>query len=159
MNESTTDVNGPPGKAELTAGLSERVAEVVKSSGLTLRDFARQAGIAASALAQYLPNDRGGRVSKPTLEAVTRIARAGFVSVEWLATGNDPQPLDAATLREAIFALETILSETKRKMSASHKAELIVELYLWFREEGKARRGTERRAKVLSLVKAFVARG
>lgn len=61
---------------------SERLKSIVPAgSG---RDFAKRAGIGYSTVHNYLQG-----VSSPTLENLVSLARAGNVSVEWLATGEE----------------------------------------------------------------------
>ncbi|UCQ36767.1 XRE family transcriptional regulator [Edwardsiella piscicida] len=61
---------------------SERLKTIVPSgSG---RDFAKKAGIGYSTVHNYLQ-----AVSSPTLENLVLLAKAGGVSVEWLATGKE----------------------------------------------------------------------
>lgn len=68
-------------KKESTKQFSERLKTLVPSgSG---RDFAKRAGIGYSTVHNYLQG-----ISSPTLENLVLLARAGNVSVEWLATGK-----------------------------------------------------------------------
>lgn len=61
---------------------SERLKSIVPSgSG---REFAKRAGIGYSTVHNYLQ-----AVSSPTLENLVLLAKAGGVSVEWLATGKE----------------------------------------------------------------------
>lgn len=61
---------------------SERLKSIVPSgSG---RDFAKKAGVGYSTVHNYLQ-----AVSSPTLENLVLLAKAGGVSVEWLATGKE----------------------------------------------------------------------
>lgn len=69
------------GKKESVEQFSERLKSIVPSgSG---RDFAKKAGIGYSTVHNYLQ-----AVSSPTLENLVLLAKAGGVSVEWLATGK-----------------------------------------------------------------------
>ncbi|MFE8726422.1 XRE family transcriptional regulator [Aeromonas hydrophila] len=68
-------------KKESVLQFSERLKSIVPAgSG---RDFAKRAGIGYSTVHNYLQG-----VSSPTLENLVSLARAGNVSVEWLATGE-----------------------------------------------------------------------
>lgn len=68
-------------KKESTKQFSDRLKTLVPSgSG---RDFAKRAGIGYSTVHNYLQ-----AISSPTLENLVLLARAGNVSVEWLATGK-----------------------------------------------------------------------
>ncbi|WP_417633748.1 XRE family transcriptional regulator [Citrobacter sp. FR21RM1OL9030] len=70
------------GKKESVEQFSERLKSIVPSgSG---RDFAKKAGIGYSTVHNYLQ-----AVSSPTLENLVLLAKAGGVSVEWLATGKE----------------------------------------------------------------------
>ncbi|WP_456310298.1 XRE family transcriptional regulator [Serratia proteamaculans] len=70
------------GKKESVERFSERLKSIVPSgSG---RDFAKRAGIGYSTVHNYLQ-----AVSSPTLENLVLLAKAGDVSVEWLATGKE----------------------------------------------------------------------
>lgn len=69
-------------KKESVLLFSERLKSIVPAgSG---RDFAKRAGIGYSTVHNYLQG-----VSSPTLENLVSLARAGNVSVEWLATGEE----------------------------------------------------------------------
>ncbi|OAT18679.1 Cro/C1 family helix-turn-helix protein [Buttiauxella gaviniae ATCC 51604] len=70
------------GKKESILQFSERLKSIVPSgSG---REFAKRAGIGYSTFHNYLQ-----AVSSPTLENLVLLAKAGNVSVEWLATGKE----------------------------------------------------------------------
>lgn len=69
-------------KKESILQFSERLKSIVPAgSG---RDFAKRAGIGYSTVHNYLQG-----VSSPTLENLVLLAKAGNVSVEWLATGEE----------------------------------------------------------------------
>ncbi|WP_081304860.1 XRE family transcriptional regulator [Aeromonas hydrophila] len=69
-------------KKESILQFSERLKSIVPAgSG---REFAKRAGIGYSTVHNYLQG-----VSSPTLENLVSLARAGDVSVEWLATGEE----------------------------------------------------------------------
>ncbi|QHQ21123.1 helix-turn-helix domain-containing protein [Pectobacterium brasiliense] len=69
-------------KKESIVQFSKRLKSIVPSgSG---RDFAKKAGIGYSTVHNYLQ-----AVSSPTLENLVLLAKAGGVSVEWLATGKE----------------------------------------------------------------------
>lgn len=70
------------GKKESVEQFSERLKSIVPSG--TGRDFAKRAGIGYSTVHNYLQ-----AVSSPTLENLVLLAKAGDVSVEWLATGKE----------------------------------------------------------------------
>ncbi|WAT08860.1 LexA family transcriptional regulator [Rouxiella badensis] len=69
-------------KKESIVQFSNRLKSIVHSgSG---RDFAKKAGIGYSTFHNYLQ-----AISSPTLENLVLLAKAGGVSVEWLATGKE----------------------------------------------------------------------
>ncbi|MCF7716479.1 LexA family transcriptional regulator [Aeromonas jandaei] len=81
-------------KKESVLLFSERLKSIVPAgSG---RDFAKRAGIGYSTVHNYLQG-----VSSPTLENLVSLARAGNVSVEWLATGEEFKGATMAVAQEA----------------------------------------------------------
>ncbi|WNY88892.1 LexA family transcriptional regulator [Leclercia adecarboxylata] len=62
---------------------SERLKHVITALGTTGREFATRAGIGYSTVHNYLH-----AASSPTLDNLVLLAKAGNVSVEWLATGQ-----------------------------------------------------------------------
>jgi len=62
---------------------SERLKHVVAALGTTGREFAARAGIGYSTVHNYLHGK-----SNPTLDNLVLLAKAGNVSIEWLATGQ-----------------------------------------------------------------------
>lgn len=62
---------------------SERLKHIITAVGTSGREFAARAGIGYSTLHNYLH-----AVSSPTLDNLVLLAKAGNVSVEWLATGQ-----------------------------------------------------------------------
>lgn len=62
---------------------SERLKQVITSLEMTGREFAARAGIGYSTVHNYLH-----AASSPTLDNLVLLAKAGNVSVEWLATGQ-----------------------------------------------------------------------
>src|SRR5215475_10359024 len=85
-NATVTSVNRGN---SLTSGVSLRIAELIRDSG-GLRALARKATLPPSALSQYLPRERG-RVSKPSMETLAKIARAAGVRLDWLLLGAGPR--------------------------------------------------------------------
>ncbi|MBU9818931.1 LexA family transcriptional regulator [Rahnella sp. BCC 1045] len=80
-------------KKESIVQFSERLKSIVPSgSG---RDFAKKAGIGYSTVHNYLQ-----AVSSPTLDNLVLLAKAGNVSVEWLATGKEFVVTDLAPAHE-----------------------------------------------------------
>lgn len=81
-------------KKESVLLFSERLKSIVPAgSG---RDFAKRAGIGYSTVHNYLQG-----VSSPTLENLVSLARAGNVSVEWLATGKEFKGATLTVAQEA----------------------------------------------------------
>ncbi len=81
-------------KKESVLQFSERLKSIVPAgSG---RDFAKRAGIGYSTMHNYLQ-----AVSSPTLENLVLLAKAGNVSVEWLATGEEFRGAALAIAQEA----------------------------------------------------------
>ncbi|MGL6501500.1 XRE family transcriptional regulator [Aeromonas caviae] len=81
-------------KKESILQFSERLKSIVPAgSG---REFAKRAGIGYSTVHNYLQG-----VSSPTLENLVSLAKAGNVSVEWLATGEEFKGAALAVAQEA----------------------------------------------------------
>ena len=70
-------------KKQSTKEFSERLKHVITALGTTGREFATRAGIGYSTVHNYLH-----AASSPTLDNLVLLAKAGNVSVEWLATGQ-----------------------------------------------------------------------
>lgn len=80
-------------KKESILQFSERLKSIVPvGSG---REFAKRAGIGYSTVHNYLQG-----VSSPTLENLVSLAKAGNVSVEWLATGEEFRAAALAVAQE-----------------------------------------------------------
>ncbi|EOT7377351.1 TPA: XRE family transcriptional regulator [Enterobacter hormaechei subsp. xiangfangensis] len=62
---------------------SKRLKHVITALGTTGREFASRAGIGYSTVHNYLHG-----ASSPTLDNLILLAKAGNVSIEWLATGQ-----------------------------------------------------------------------
>lgn len=75
---------------------SERLKQVIASLETTGREFATRAGIGYSTVHNYLH-----AASSPTLDNLVLLAKAGNVSVEWLATGQQTSTLNADS--EVVF--------------------------------------------------------
>lgn len=81
-------------KKESIVQFSERLKSIVPSgSG---REFAKRAGIGYSTVHNYLQ-----AVSSPTLENLVLLAKAGNVSVEWLATGKEFKDVTLKAVHES----------------------------------------------------------
>ncbi|CQH64256.1 Uncharacterized HTH-type transcriptional regulator HI_1476 [Yersinia enterocolitica] len=92
------------GKKESVERFSERLKSIVPSgSG---RDFAKKAGIGYSTVHNYLQ-----AVSSPTLGNLVLLAKAGDVSVEWLATGKESTKAVRTDQIEKLFKVPFIDGE------------------------------------------------
>lgn len=92
------------GKKESVERFSERLKSIVPSgSG---RDFAKKAGIGYSTVHNYLQ-----AVSSPTLENLVLLAKAGGVSVEWLATGKEFTKKASTSQNEKLLRIPFIDSD------------------------------------------------
>ncbi|UYM55134.1 XRE family transcriptional regulator [Leclercia adecarboxylata] len=89
------------GKKESVKQFSERLKSIVPSG--TGRDFAKKAGIGYSTVHNYLQ-----AVSSPTLENLVLLAKAGDVSVEWLATGKEFSKTTSTDQVEKLFKIPFI---------------------------------------------------
>lgn len=65
--------------------LAERVRTIVTESGLSMRAFARKAGLAADSHVEQIVS---GRVKNPAHSTLEAIARAGNVELHWVSTGR-----------------------------------------------------------------------
>lgn len=65
--------------------IAKRLAEARESAGLSQKDVSEATGIREPTVSRY-ENDR----LNPSVEALTQLARLYRVTVEWLATGDDP---------------------------------------------------------------------
>lgn len=70
-------------KKQSTKEFSERLKHVIAVLGTTGREFSTRAGIGYSTVHNYLHGS-----SSPTLDNLVLLAKAGNVSIEWLATGQ-----------------------------------------------------------------------
>jgi phage repressor protein C with HTH and peptisase S24 domain len=70
-------------KKQSTKEFSERLKHVIAALGTTGREFSTRAGIGYSTVHNYLHGS-----SSPTLDNLVLLAKAGNVSIEWLATGQ-----------------------------------------------------------------------
>ncbi|HHI0905376.1 TPA: XRE family transcriptional regulator [Klebsiella pneumoniae] len=70
-------------KKQSTKEFSERLKHVIAALGTTGREFSKRAGIGYSTVHNYMHG-----LSSPTLDNLVLLAKAGNVSIEWLATGQ-----------------------------------------------------------------------
>lgn len=91
-------------KKESIVQFSKRLKSIVPSgSG---RDFAKKAGIGYSTVHNYLQ-----AISSPTLENLVLLAKAGSVSVEWLATGKEISKSVSTSQTEKLLKIPFIESD------------------------------------------------
>jgi transcriptional regulator with XRE-family HTH domain len=114
--------------------LKDRLRQVIgDESG---NGFARRAGVTESALRKYLDG------AMPSADRLVKLALAGDVSIEWLATGQGPRYRAAAgavsptaslddlqRLQDTIEAVEKGLRAIDRTLSPAKYAELVVAAY------------------------------
>jgi transcriptional regulator with XRE-family HTH domain len=118
--------------------------------GLSTNAFAQKCGISESIFRKYLAG-----VSVPGADKLVDIARAGRMSLVWLATGqgradapNAPSPVDEALLERVIEAVEAALEQIDGVLTPAKKAKLVAVLYGLYQTEAEVRQGP-----VLELVK------
>ncbi len=70
-------------KKQSTKEFSERLKHVIAALGTTGREFSKRAGLGYSTVHNYMHGS-----SSPTLDNLVLLAKAGNVSIEWLATGQ-----------------------------------------------------------------------
>ncbi|MGN8238018.1 XRE family transcriptional regulator [Enterobacter soli] len=70
-------------KKQSTKEFSERLKHVIAALGTTGREFSKRAGIGYSTVHNYMHGS-----SSPTMDNLVLLAKAGNVSIEWLATGQ-----------------------------------------------------------------------
>ena len=115
-----------------------RLAGVI--GDMSVRAFSRKAGVSDTYLRQCL----AGR-TEPTRTKLLAIARAGDVSVEWLATGAAPVPghalpdtvlikpqpgaVDRDLLERIILITEDVLGESDTPLAAPRRARLMAAVY------------------------------
>ncbi len=104
------------------ASFAARLAEVIGDS--SIRGFARRAGVSDTFLRQCL----AGRTD-PTRAKLLKIAAAGSVSVEWLATGSSQTGPDPRRLEAVLESLEAALERQDRPLRPADKARLIRTAY------------------------------
>lgn len=136
--------------------LAQRIALLM--NGMSGLAFAQKCGFSDSLLRKYLAG------SIPGADKLVAIARAGGVSVDWLATGEGPMrpegrepaapPLDEALLELAVRLLEEWLAERRLVLRPEPKAKAIAALYEIGLEAQAEGRGLEQRQvdRILRLV-------
>lgn len=117
------------------SGFPDRVRSLIGAESQAA--FAERAGISQAGLSGVL------RGAVPGLDVVIAIAKAGNVSVGWLAAGERPalptgelvvapeneKPLNQDILRVVVQTIEDFLQEQRRSLAAAKKAEVIALCY------------------------------
>ena len=143
----------------------ERLRIIAKGN---YKDLARRADILPSRMQRL----KGG--VEPVISVVIALAKAGGVSVEWLATGEEPEKPNAITkpepktsredsisaerLEEALEAVDGVCTEYRVALDQSTKAQAAVLIYEIFVDLDRLETDhpddrTRRRAKVVRLLK------
>lgn len=73
----------------ITKSLRERIRSIADQQGGPTR-LARAAGLAPSAVSQYL-SEKPGRASEPSIASLIKLADAAGVSIGWLSAGRPPR--------------------------------------------------------------------
>lgn len=129
----------------------------------SVRSFAHRCGLSDSVLRKYLAGK-----SEPGMSALISMARAGKVTIQWLATGEGPMKaeekekgggesekradFDLERLQLAIETIEEALQETGRAMKPNKKAEMVVATYEFFGDEEQEKA----KAKVIRLLRTAI---
>jgi transcriptional regulator with XRE-family HTH domain len=119
----------------------ERLAELAEKVG-SYYELAKRAGINEDTLRNYR-RFRGTEPSRPVLIA---LARAGAVSVNWLATGES---ISSELLAQIIADLEGALDDNDLELPPAAKAKAIAILY----SEAEAAGKKPERRRILSIVR------
>jgi transcriptional regulator with XRE-family HTH domain len=129
-----------------------RLRQLVRAAG-SVAEIERLAGLKASTLKTYLQG------SEPTRPILIKLAAAGRVSVNWLATGQgNERPLppppqadrfDPELMKWIIEDVEDALTEYGIVLTGTRKASVIMDFYEMFR----ASRGRPQKARIFSLLK------
>lgn len=77
----------------ITKSLRERIRALAAQQGGPTR-LARAAGLAPSAVSQYL-SEKPGRASEPSIASLIKLADAAGVSIGWLSAGRPPRAANA----------------------------------------------------------------
>jgi len=76
------------------ATLPDRIGELAKERGWSMREFARRAGLPDGYVGTIVSRLRRNPASGIEMDTLEKIARAAGVRVEWLATGNGQKASD-----------------------------------------------------------------
>jgi len=141
-------------------GLGTRIEQLAQRAG-AVETLAKRAGISRAVVYNYIAGK-----SVPSLERALVLARAGGVSIEWLATGEEIGGKDATfaggavrksaaavntgLLRVVLQGVEEGLALARRTMSPKKRAELVARLYEQYSDDPKRAEV----GKVIALVRA-----
>ena len=92
--------------------IGERIAQLLKESGYTQKEFALMCGVTEAAMCRYLKNER-----EPKIEVVANMATALNTTVEYLITGNKE--------KSGFEDLYSLVARSTITMSAEEKVRLI----------------------------------
>jgi len=104
-------------------GFKENLKSELAYKGMLVKELAQKTGISRHTLDNYL----NVREHLPTLEIAVKIAKALDVSVEYLATGNEPNHPIELKNHDTVKLIQNfnLLSETDRKIVIDHIALLL----------------------------------
>ena len=121
----------------LAPGIGTRISEAARKIG-TRTSAAKAAGVSTDTLQRYISED----VKSPSFEPLVGLARAAGVSLEWLATGEEPlrnpvhEPPDSYSVspsefdkilekvENAVIIIEEALEKQDATMSPKNKGKL-----------------------------------
>lgn len=135
--------------------IGQRLAAVRARADLSQERFAESLGVSKRA---YLNYERGER--EAPLGLIKAVHDLYGIDVDWLMSGPDATPVDAATvvdfrlISQIVGEIERQLAAHGRELKDDHRARLIKALYLHSRE-----RGNFDRDAVVGMVAVAVARG
>ena len=92
--------------------IGERIAQLLKESGYTQKEFALMCGVTEAAMCRYLKNER-----EPKIDVVANMATALNTTVEYLITGKEE--------KGGFEDLYRLVARSTITMSAEEKVSLI----------------------------------
>jgi len=115
----------------LPIGFKENLKSELAYKGMLVKELAGKTGISRHTLDNYL----NVREHIPTLDGAVKIAKALGVSVEFLATGEEPLHANISMSREIITMIQSfnLLNENDRKIVFEH-----MQLLLKYRRSASA---------------------
>jgi len=133
-NNEATDF----GVSALKTEIAERIRVAIRESGGNSK-ISRETGIGLKTVSNYTAGN-----TEPKIVALSQIARACRVSLDWLATGREPkQPVNPATAldMEVLEASYEIAEEmfTNKGFTPEHKAKILKIIY----EKGLEEKGKD----------------